>query len=223
MRSIRSASLLLALVAFARPALAQDETLFRGGAGEIGFYVAPVLKLTEVADRGEVLGGLRAGILFGRRFGLGLAAYGSGGRRDRVYADGCPNCGGVYYHDSEEGLQYGGVELEYLWQPAKLVHATVSTLVGGGSLASEYPVAYLAPTAMPNYGPLPVPDAYYRGPRETFFVAEPAAHAELNIATHVRLGVGLGYRFTAGGPDYSALPSQARGATGTLTLRIGKL
>ena len=156
---------------------------------------------------------------------MGLAGY-SGGQRvrtERAYPSGpgipemYPGGGGRYAHD-EPNLSYGGVELEYLWQPAKLVHATVSTLIGGGRVANTvyYPVPLPAGRGIP-------PTYYGADTRDEFFVAEPAAHAEVNVAKYLRLSVGLGYRFTAGGDQFSTSASQARGATGSLSIKFGKL
>lgn len=208
------------LVAGTLSAQGQDETLLRGGVGSVGWYLAPVVKLTEISDRGEVMGGLRGGLLFSRRFGVGLAAYAGGRlaeplwsfrsfRPSEISGDGRSD------HD-ETALRYGGLELEYIWQPSKLVHTTVTTLLGGGSMPS-----YAYSTATVPEGPGPLPWGQVR--RERFFVAESSANVEVNLARYVRLGAGLGYRFTAGGEPYSDLPSQARGATGSFTIRFGKL
>ena len=45
----------------------------------------------------------------------------------------------------------------------------------------------------------------------------------LPAAVVILLGVGLGYRFTAGGEWYSSAATNARGATGSFTIRFGKL
>ncbi len=55
-----------------------------------------------------------------------------------------------------------------------------------------------------------------------YFVAESKGKVVgYTYASHYRPR--LGYRFTAGGDRYSSAASNARGATGTLTLRFGKL
>ena len=217
--------LALAVATTTLSAQAKDETLLHGGTGSVGFYITPVVKLTEVNSRGAVLGGIRAGVLFARRFGVGLARYAGGQHRFSDYdfrggpgvPERYPRGRNGYGHDEQE-LSYGGVEVEYLWQPSKVVHATVSTLIGGGSLASD--IVYAVPP--PNNGGMSRMD-YGSGNREGFFVAEPAVHAEINLATHVRLAVGMGYRFSAGGDQYRFTSSNARGATGSFAIKFGKL
>lgn len=231
MSRVAGALVALATAVSSRPVTAQDETLLRGGTGAIGYYVAPVVGVTEVGGRGEALGGLRAGILFGRRFAVGLA-----GSRSRNYApdyivvpvlEYASRLPSSYappppYNEHVRGLSYGGLELEYLWEPSKLVHATVSTLIGGGSIGTAYRYAYVATPADPCY-PGYCGGGYGYAADETFFVTEPAAHVEVNVAQHVRLSLGLGYRFTAGGDRYGTGADRTRGATGSLAVKIGKL
>ncbi|MFN8581283.1 MAG: hypothetical protein U0163_09945 [Gemmatimonadaceae bacterium] len=125
---------LLAIASAARVARAQDETLFHGGASAIGFYAAPVVKLTELHGQGEVLGGIRAGLLFGRRFGVGLAAYGGGGGMGHGHGSPLDQSFRPMALPGDfvpgQGISYGGLELEYLVLPAKLVHASIGTLIG---------------------------------------------------------------------------------------------
>ena len=57
-RRLRGSALLMVL-AFGlatRSAEGQNETLLHGGAGSVGFYIAPVVMLTELSDRSEVVG-----------------------------------------------------------------------------------------------------------------------------------------------------------------------
>ena len=77
--------LALAVATTTLSAQAKDETLLHGGTGSVGFYITPVVKLTEVNSRGAVLGGIRAGVLFARRFGVGLARYAGGQHRFSDY------------------------------------------------------------------------------------------------------------------------------------------
>ena len=231
-RLARSIFALAALLPVTRVARAQDQTLLRGGPSSLGVYAAPVLGITASDGHGNLLGGFRAGLLLGRRFGVGVAAYGcrcgrggdlprfggpqplatsgtapDGPMRDRMGRDG----------GRGDGLRYGGLELEYLWQPSTLVHASVSTLVGGGTAPDVgVPLALGAPETMGLYDARPD-----RGPR-TFFVAQPTGHVEVNVVQRVRLALGVGYRFTAGG----STPATGRGlsgAVGTFGLKFGKL
>ncbi|MFN8574280.1 MAG: hypothetical protein U0132_19675 [Gemmatimonadaceae bacterium] len=197
---------------------AQNETLFHGGASSLGFYAAPVVKLTEIGGQGEVLAGARFGLLFSRQFAVGLAAYGGG--HPRGYLDGpIPLPNGIHGLDGDYGrggsgrtIGYGGVEFEYVAMPAKLVHASISTLLGAGWFGNNQDLPILVGSGpMRGYGD--------RG--NTFFVAEPAANAEVNLAKHVRLALGVGYRFAAG--DHTTSFQSPGGVTGSLGLKLGKM
>lgn len=206
----------LGILCCANTARAQDETLFHGGVSSIGFYAAPVVKLTEFAGRGEVLAGARVGLLFGRRFAVGVAGFhgGGGDGRDRV-ARPLRVDDDVRSFGRGDGLSYGGIELEYVILPAKLVHASIATLIGAGTNGG-YNDRYGVPGVETGER------RFHDGRHNAFFVAEPAANAEVNLAKYVRLALGVGYRFSAG-RDQGIGRGNSGGATGTLGLKFGKL
>jgi hypothetical protein len=103
-------------------------------------------------------------------------------------------------------IGYGGVILGYVHRPASLVHVGAQTLVGGGG------VTYRSRDERPLAG---APDA-------AFFVAEPSAEVEMNVAPHVRVGVGAGYRLVSGLRFDGLSAADLRGAVGALTVKVGR-
>jgi hypothetical protein len=71
---------------------------------------------------------------------------------------------------------YGGLLLQYIWRSDQLIHGTVESTLGDGRWC-----------------------AAGTGACKQFLVFEPAASVEINIAKHVRLASGVGYRFAVAG------------------------
>lgn len=158
----------------------QTETLIKGKI-ESGFVFAIDEKLSSIDGDFANFVGFHTGWLVNHKFLLGLAAYGS--------------------TDAPHGLDeaYGGLQLEYFFNPNKLFNYSVRGLIGGGGVDS--------------YG--------HRGHHSIatgFFVFEPEARVTLNLLRPVRIGFGLGYRFTEGGAG-SVNPG---GPTFSISFKFGK-
>jgi hypothetical protein len=77
---------------------------------------------------------------------------------------------------------YGGLLFQYVWRSDQLIHGTAESTIGDGRWCA-------AGTG--------VGEACSQ-----FMVLEPAANVEINVARHVRLATGIGYRLAvAGGGD----------------------
>ncbi len=157
-----------------------------------GFFVGPVAKFTQVnGESGFVAGGRGAWIINGN-YMLGLGAYGltHNIKANRVSSGVRPDM----------TMKYGGVELEYVIDPEGLIHFSVYTLLGMGSVEFDY--------------------ANVDGD-DNFFVVEPAVNVLVNLTTFSRIGLGVGYRI-ASGVDLDGLEdSDLGGFAATLTLKLG--
>jgi hypothetical protein len=71
---------------------------------------------------------------------------------------------------------YGGLLLQYIWRSDQLIHGTVESTIGDGRWCA-------AGTSTCSQ----------------FLVFEPAASVEINVAKHVRLASGVGYRLAVAG------------------------
>lgn len=74
---------------------------------------------------------------------------------------------------------YGGLLLQYVWRSDSLIHGTVESTIGDG----RWCVAGMGGS-----------DACSQ-----FMVLEPAANVEINVAKHVRIATGVGYRLAVAG------------------------
>lgn len=199
MKTIPSFILIALIAAFPISALAQMETLMHNDVRHTGFG-GPSTSLTWIdGEPGVMVGGGGAWVINGN-FALGGAAYGIA----------------TAHHAAErvDGLRqtleggYGGITMEVITRPEKLVHFSGGVLVGAGGL-----------TLMTG----PRTDTNRDVTSETaFFVARPDAGVTLNIARFMQARLSGAYRFVVGSdlPGYS--DTNLSGAEFGLGLRFGK-
>ena len=73
---------------------------------------------------------------------------------------------------------YGGLLLQYVWRSDQLIHGTVESTIGNGRWCASGPNVCAS---------------------KQFLVFEPAANLEINVAKHVRVASGVGYRVAVAG------------------------
>lgn len=179
----------------------KPETLFSGNVAT-GAYGGPVLLYSRVQGEDALFFGGRGGWLADHHFVLGGGGF---ALVSRIAApEGAP--------DIDEALRtelaYGGLWLEYILLPDKLVHASVGTLVGGGA------VAYSRVRRMD------------RRDREVesdvVFAVEPVLSVEMNLTPFLRLSAGAGYRHI-GSVELEGLSREdLSGFTGSVMLKFGR-
>lgn len=74
---------------------------------------------------------------------------------------------------------YGGLLLQYVWRSDQLIHGTVESMIGDGRWCAA--------------------DSGGSNACSQFMVLEPAANVEINLAKHVRIATGIGYRLAVAG------------------------
>jgi hypothetical protein len=149
----------------------EPETLLNGHMTYGGFG-GPVVRFTRLADQfGALLGG-HGGWIINHRLVIGGGAYGLVGQRVEVPYFTLPARTYLTFG-------YGGLELQYVIRPAKLVHPSFSVLIGGG-------------TARCRAGGMWVTG------NDDVFIAEPGAAITMNLTRGIRLDLGGSYRFASG-------------------------
>lgn len=194
-RSVLCALLIAAIPTFAQ---AQDEYLFADGPRDFGGFGGPMFRVTQVAGETMFIGGGGGAFLINRRFAIGGMGLGGTTKVDAIIA-GNPVRG-------EMDFGYGGLTLEVITRPSKLVHATYGVLLGGGGV-SVWP---------DNLRPR---NANYE--MESFGVAEPQIGLEMNVLRWMRIGVTGSYRFAVGGDFPELVNDKLSGANGSLVFRFG--
>lgn len=203
-------TLFFVLALLAVPLQAQEqETLFSSPV-EHGGFGGPVLKVSQIAGETGLLVGGYGGWLIGHRLMIGGGGYGlvTNIRAEAAAEDAYSPSGEKLYLE----FGYGGVMLEYIIAPSKLLHFNVQTLIGAGSA---------------GYREDWYDDSWdwhgnYRDRHEIVFVLEPAVHAELNLTTWFRVAGGVSYRYVNGIDELIALEnSDFGGLSGNIAFKFG--
>jgi hypothetical protein len=170
------------------------ETIVQGRP-RIGLFVAPVIKYSYLDRRFALLLGGKGAITFCDLFALGGGGYGL------VNEISVPNNQSPYVEYLSFG--YGGVIFEFLIASRKVVHLSMHTLVGGGSLCYH--------------------DYYWRtSGDDAFFVLEPGMDLEINVSRCFRFGLGGTYRFVNGVSMPEFTDQDMSGFSAALTFKIGR-
>jgi hypothetical protein len=106
----------------------------------------------------------------------------------------------VFASGQKLNFSYGGLVAEYIGFSDEVVHFKAGTLIGWGD-------AYLGPANVDNKG---------------FFVLEPGADVEINIASFFRVCAGLSYRFVIGADTISGVSDASlSGLAGEIVAKFG--
>jgi len=170
------------------------ETLIHGRP-RIGLYGGPVIKYTSLDDRFALLIGGRGAISFYDIFSIGGGGYGLVNEIPVPYSQ-SP-------YEQYLSFGYGGVIFEFLIASHKVVHLSLHSLIGGGSLYYH--------------------DYYWRTwGDDLFFVLEPGLDLELNVSRCFRIGMGGTYRFVNGVSVPEFTDHDMSGFSGAITFKFGR-
>lgn len=194
------------------------KTLFGGGEFRSGGYGGPQIKFTDIdGDLGVMVGG-RGAWTINRTFSLGLAGYGLVTQHDAKYVDTAgKNVNGVI------NMGYGGMYLEYIYQPLEYVHLAANVLVGAGAVNYSEDMWH-SDSSDDEF------DTHSNSnkPWKAIFVVEPTLAVEFNITTYFRISLEGSYRFVSSIREndlYKANQSlkdiNLKGFSGGLTLEFG--
>ncbi len=177
--------------------LAQEETLISGDI-ESGGFGGPVVKFSPVNNVTSVFVGGRGGWIVNHSFILGGGGYGLASNVDAR---------GLHVNGQQAKLTfgYGGVEMEYVAMPNKLVHYSAMLLIGGGGVGYR--------------------DSLYMdqsSEAKAVFVLEPALQVDLNVTTFMRVSIGASYRYVSGTGLAGTSAADLSGPAALLTFRFGK-
>ncbi len=208
---------LLALSVFALSVLTlsasaqEQETLFSSPV-EHGGFGGVVTQMTSIRGEMAAMVGGYGGWLVGHRLMIGGGGYGlvSSVRASAEAEQQYSINGEPLYVD----FGYGGLMLEYIIEPSRLLHVNVQALIGGGGV---------------NYregwrGEFFEDDAGDRrcGNGDAVFVAEPAVNVELNVTDWMRVSAGASYRYVSGVNFITGIENKdLSGVSGQLALKFG--
>ena len=184
------------------------KTLFSGdGITSHGGYGSYSVAYSQIGGFDAMMTGGSGLWLIDHVFGLGFGGYGF-----NTFAKQDPNLDNNRYKYSGG---YGGLVLEPILFPGKVVHITFPILIGAGGISyiqSDYDDWY----------------NYYED-SQAYFVIEPRIEAEINLVKYMRIGAWISYRYTtniylkyyeSGNPIGSK--QTLRGISGGINFKFGK-
>lgn len=152
-------------------ALAQQTLLGEGV--ESGGYGGPGMRLTGLNGELAIQAGGQGAWVIGKKYALGGGGYGITSNHEVTET-------GTLY---EVEFGYGGLLLEYLHDPDRLVHTYGSLLIGVGGVSLRDPSLASDVDDVDD---------------DVVLVVEPAVHLGLNVARTFRVGLGAGWRLVTG-------------------------
>ncbi len=161
-----------------------QETLLSGKIAHGGFG-GPVVKGTYMDEEYELLVGGRMGYIIDHKFVIGLAGYGMV-TNHVVREHAIPDSTIQLY------MGYGGLDLEYRFNPKDLINFSVTTLIGAGGASLMY--------KDPNddWDDDDDEDEDRHIDSDAFFVLEPGVNVMVNVAKYFKCGIGASYRYING-------------------------
>lgn len=168
-----------------------------------GGYGAFSIGYSEIDNKDAIIMGARGGWIINHSFAIGLGGYGF--VNDINYDN-------VFHDDLEYNLAggYGGLFLEPIIGPSMPVHLSFPILFGLGGIAYvEHHNSW---------------DRWWADDEQSdvFWVFEPAAELEFNLAKHFRLAATVSYRFTSNIDMNYTDPDILEGFTAGLVFKFGK-
>ncbi len=181
---------------------AEPDTLIKSEI-ENGGYIAPVLKFSQINKELGIFGGWKLGWIINHSFSIGFSGNMLFNSPDSIKDE---NNNRIY-------MGYMGGLIEYIINPDKLVHFSLSALIGGGGTGTN---------TNTNTNTSGNSNGYMMGGNfNRFFVAEPEVNLVVNIIKNLRFSVGVGYRFIYGGATGGISDKNLGGVTGTIALQAG--
>jgi len=195
---MKTAAVVLLLCVGTFSAFAQEETLINGPI-ESGGFGGPVVKVGSFNGETAILVGGRGGWIVNHSFIIGGGGYG-------LVNDVKAKVPGPY-GERYLNFGYGGLELEYVADPERLINYSFQALIGAGGLSWRDQDVQIGMRNSDN---------------DTFFIVEPGVNATLNVTPYFRISGGVSYRFISGVQSPASTNADLSGPSGVLTFRFGK-
>ena len=191
---MKSIAICLATLVLTSSLAAQEAETLLPGDGQNGGFGGATFGVTSLNGHTGIMLGGHGGWIIGHRLVLG------GAGRGLVNSDIEAPITGPAGQPLHLQFGYGGLELQYINQPLKVAHSSLSLLVGGGS--ASYHDGYTVESS-------------------TFFVVEPLFLVTLNITRKIHLSGGGGYRWVNGISLPQLSDANLSGASAQLGLEFG--
>ena len=186
----------LALMLFSSTATAQEQTLISGYISHGGFG-GPIFQLTQFDGQAGIMIGGRGGWIIDHAFFLG-----GGGMALINDIEVYPAPDNMRYLD----FGYGGLDLGFILASDRLIHMTVSSLIGGGAVQYRSSSDY---------------DHDNHTDDDPFLMIQPEVNLEINVTRFFRVAMGGGYRYITGIDLDGISDDMLSGPMASVTLKFG--
>ena len=192
-------------------------TLFTKGNGTCkiphGYFIELNGEYARFGHKSEFLPGMSMGIILNHHWTIGITGN---FLNDPDRVTGHHNSG----HDSisvrhKSGLNggYGGLLLEYILLPQSKFHVSFPLMIGGGYVYHSHYGNLNDSTDTQN-------KEYHHGTH--FFVIEPGVKLEVNLIKHLRIDLGISYRYSPEKDHLATSPDMVNQLTAKLAFMFGK-
>lgn len=204
-------TLFLITALFLAPLLlvAQEETLIGDTEIENGGYGALVIRLSSINDEAGILVGGRGGWIINHTVSIGFGGYG--------LVNDVPSLLPGPFGQNFVQFGYGGLDLEFVINSDRVIHASVHALIGGGSAGFRYGSFEGSMWDNDEFGI----DGRTFHEQDEFFVVEPGATVDLNVTPWFRLSAGASYRYISGMSTRATSNTKTGTPSGLLMFRFG--
>ena len=193
------------------------KTIFGNGAGKckipLGYFIELNEAYSHFGHKSVFLPGMSMGLILDHHWTIGLTGNfiaSPQGSHDH-HADNDSTSTGKHRNSLNGG--YGGLLLEYTLFPRSRIHVSFPLTIGGGYIYHSH-LAHLSDST-DNQNKW-----YHHG--DHFFVIEPGVKLEINVVKHLRVDLGISYRYSPEREHLITSPDLLNQLTGKLTFRFGK-
>lgn len=167
-----------------------------------GAFFAPVVRISAMKGQTVALAGGRGGWIINKNFVLGGGFY---GLESNLYDDTIDPLNGSR---PLVRINYGGIDLEYIFNPGSPLHASVEVLLAGGGISFKQ-----KNDKLPSSPFFPV----------SLLAWEPQLNIEYIAGDWIHLSLGFGYRWFTGFENYYGLEiSRLNNFSGIFAIKLGK-
>jgi hypothetical protein len=218
------ACLILSVTAFSQPKKNADsshmKTVFGNCSGHFdlpfGYFIEANAAYTKFGHKDVFLPGISMGIILNHHWTLGgsMSMVGNSLNYHHVYTDSVTGNTSARLSGG-----YGGMLLEYTLLPNSVVHVRFPLIIGGGYM--QYTEGSSGGWENHSFSHNMHQHAHVIG-HDQFFVIEPGVTAEFNLIKHLRLGIGVSYRYS---PNFDLINTSTgllNQFNAKLSLRFGK-
>ncbi|MCF8331512.1 MAG: hypothetical protein K9H84_03585 [Bacteroidales bacterium] len=156
----------------------EPQYLFESGNIQISGFGGPGMSFSMIGDDFAVYSGGGGAVLINQKLFIG--GYGEGLATKHTLDESVVSCP----DKNALAFGYGGIWIGYIYQPLKLIHLNINTLIGWGGISlydDEFDVHNLE-----------------HCDRDGVFVLLPQIEMEVNLTSWMKFTAGAGYRFTTG-------------------------